>query len=331
MRKRIISAAVVLGIVGMTLAQQASEKPNDQSGANAGQRDPSPGARRVIEDIARAYRELPAYSDDGVLQIEFVSVPNKGADKPKIVRAKAQLAFARPNKLALTYGSLRIISDGNEMTTVIDGHKRYFVAKAPKEITLETLHSDQISDLLFRDSNGLYLPVLLTLLLGREPAGEVFKSFEFADPVPTERLIDGKKCVCLKLATPVGGESQALLFGGGIEIRLLFDPDSKHLKGVESEFPVPRHFYPALPSPPPDLPPGLEGAVIEGAPIIGAAVLPKEARWNSGVITARVPPISRFTFQAPQDYQRVSKFEDLFNQMALPMPPQPGVETPVIQ
>jgi hypothetical protein len=299
-------------------------------GQEPGPRGPSPGTRPVLGEIAKAYRGLTAYSDEGVVQLDFVSVPNKGVDKPKTVRAKAQLLFARPNKLALTYGSLRLISDGKEMTTVLDRYKRYFVAKAPKEITLETFRSDQMRELLFRDTSGLYLQILLTLLLGREPTSDVLIPFQIADPVPTERLIDGKKCVCLKFTTPVAGESQSLLFGERLEIRLLVDPDSKYLQGVDLELPVPRHFYPALPSPPPDLPPGLEGTVIE-APIMGAAVVPKTVRWVPGVITAGIQPISRFTFERPQDYQRVNNFDDLFDQMPPAIAPQPRVEVPVIQ
>ena len=194
-----------------------------------------PDTRRRLEEIAKVYSEGTAYSDKGVVEVDYAMVPSNGGKSTKTISATAQLAFARPNKLALTYGSLRLICDGNEMKTVIDGYKRYFVAKAPKEITLDTFSSERMRQLLLKDMNAMYLQFLLTLLLSRDPVSDIALQFESAGGAARDRLIDGKKCVCLNLSRADRKADRSLFFGEHLERRLLVDPDSKRLIGFEMD------------------------------------------------------------------------------------------------
>ena len=62
-----------------------------------------PESRRLFEEVVKTYRDSPAYSDKGVLQVEFVSVPNKGAEKPKTVTGKRNSrSLGRTSSLCIT-------------------------------------------------------------------------------------------------------------------------------------------------------------------------------------------------------------------------------------
>jgi hypothetical protein len=296
-------------------------------GQAAGPRVTPPDARRLFEEVVKVYRAAPAYADRGVLRTEYVAVPNNGVDEVKTDSAKAQLAFARPNKIALTYGSVRILCDGNEMVTVIDGYKRYFVAKAPKEITLETFRPKRMRELL-SSSYETHHPILLTLLLGQRPACDFFP--QPAVMVLADRFVDGKKCLCLKLNFPDMGEIGSL-FAPQEEVRLFVDPDSRRLVGTECDHAMPDSLFPALPPPPFELPPELARAGIElplPDPVLVPDLNPKRSTWRSGAITDRVPPIFVFTFRAPPGYQHVDSFEGLFAEKSPAVGPLPKADGP---
>ena len=277
------------------------------SSAGFGQEAASTGqardGRRLFEEVVKVYRSSSAYADEGVLRTEFVQIPKRDGDKPRIESVKARLAFARPNKLALSFGFVRILCDGNEMVTVIDGYKRYFVTKAPKEITLETFRPKRMQNLLSADIDGFYIPYVLTLLLGRRPASEFFDPPDHVILVVEDRLINGKEYVCLK---PVGrnfGELRSLT-AREEGLSLLIDPVSKRLIGLELEHELPEFPFGALPPPTLGLPPELQLTPLELQNLMGDLPgLPSFAEcatkktWTSGPVSDHLPPISVFEFQ----------------------------------
>ena len=88
------------------------------------------------------------------------------------------------------------------MTTVIDPNKRYLASDAPREITLAFFRQERMRNLLFRDGNGMYLELLLTLLLNQEPSGDFLGPYRLADLFATDQVIDGKKYMCFKFTAP---------------------------------------------------------------------------------------------------------------------------------
>ena len=263
----------------------------------------APLARKLLEEVLMTYRALPAYSDHGELQVEYVNVPQQGNDKPKTASGRAQLAFARPNKFALNWGPVSILCDGKELTTAVETKKRYVVAAAPKKISLETLSAAPLGDLL-QDLDVIHLPYLLTFLLSEEPASEVIAGLQPADHVITEYL-DGRKCFCIEVLHTERQKSSSLLFGERGQMRLRIDADSRRLRCIEFDARVPRFTTSSLPLPPlppVELPPGLrglEGVVIEGPTFVdvGPAIFPYKTRWVSGAFPDGMPPSSTFTFR----------------------------------
>jgi hypothetical protein len=314
-------SSIVLGLALVADGQAQETQPAD----------PAPVARKLLEEVLKAYRALPAYADHGELQVDYVNVPQQGDDKPKTASARAQLAFVRPNKFALNWGPVSILCDGKELTTAVETTKRYCVAAAPKKITLETLSAAPLGDLL-QDLDAMQLPLLLTLLLSEDPASAVIAGLQPAERVLTEYL-GGKKCFGIEVFHPEPQRSLSSLSGEGAQMRLLIDADSRRLRCIEFGARVPR--FTTSPLPPPPLPPvelppgvrGLGGVVIEGPTVaVGPELFPNKTRPVSGAFPHGVPPSSTFTFRAPQDYERVVNFEDLFTARPLPVRPRPKAE-----
>jgi hypothetical protein len=272
-------------------------------------RAPSTEGRRLFEELVSRYRALTAYSDQGEIQTEYVSVPKNVEEKNRAIRAKVQLAFSRPNKLALTFGTVRVFCNGNELVTVIDVHKRYQVSVAPKEVTLELFRQKRMRELLFGE-HGTYHPYLLALLLGRRPAHEFFVFRPVL--VAPDCVVDGKRCMRLRLDFPEMGEIDRLIGDPEGRMELLIDPTSRLLIGSVLGHDIPEFVFSALPPPPFEVPAELAGA--EMAPLVTGPVLyPKRTTWHSGAISESSPPISEFTFRAPKDYKRVMNFEELLS------------------
>ena len=87
----------VRGLAGVVLFVVLAQVAPGQELKSKG---PSEKTRRLLEEVAKVHRDAAAYSDNGVLEIEFASVPPGRFPKPKTASTKAQLAFARPNKFA---------------------------------------------------------------------------------------------------------------------------------------------------------------------------------------------------------------------------------------
>ena len=269
----------------------------------------SPEASRLLAEVVREYRNSPAYEDSGELQVEYVAVPKKGEGKTSRVSVKAQLAFARPNLLALSLGSLRLFCDGKDMTVVIDSTHRYFVAPAPSKITLDTFRKRGLRDLVVRDWSSEHLAYLITLLLGEDLRSPIPTPVSGGWELGPDELIGGKKCKCL-CPLQTKGDRQ-LTFGlGNINTKLFVDSETKRLLCLENTFEVPLFLFSPLPSPPVELPPGVEGVVGDALPF-ATAMLPRRIKWVAGGISSAKPAASMFNFQAPQDYTRVDAFEKL--------------------
>src|SRR5690349_20740337 len=126
------SLLTVLGGFFCTMATNAAAAPPVQE----------PDARRAFEEVAAAYKNLSAYSDHG--QIRMVSA-RSGA--PKTITSKAAIILARPNKLVVETDEVRLVCDGDRLTTLVVPLKKYSVAPAPKTISLPLISNSSLGAL----------------------------------------------------------------------------------------------------------------------------------------------------------------------------------------
>ena len=76
------AARTIAGVIlSMVVAQAAL-------GQEAKPKVPSEKTRRLLEEVARVHRDAVAYSDNGVIEIEFASVPPDAFPKPKTASTK---------------------------------------------------------------------------------------------------------------------------------------------------------------------------------------------------------------------------------------------------
>ena len=155
----------------------------------------------------------------------------------------------------------------------------------------------------------MYLQILLTLLLSPEPVRELMPLFQHADPLACDRVVAGRKCLCLNLIRMDREELRVFFGNDPTEMRLLVDSEAKRLVGFETDSKLPRFFFSPLPSPPTDVPPEIEGAVIETTT---GAMVAEKMRWIAGEISSNVPPDSVFSYRAPQEYRRMESIDALF-------------------
>ncbi len=170
--------ACVLGLATSSMADDA------KAGAY------EPQARQLLDEVAKAYKDLPAYADRG----ELTFLARSGADK-KTGTSPRNLTFARPNKLVLDYGVLRLVSDGKTVTAAVLPTKTYAVSPAPEMLSSRTLAQATIPGIptqqVLTGIDGLPITILLDLLAGTKPAEAVLEGTDGLK-LEADRDRDGK-------------------------------------------------------------------------------------------------------------------------------------------
>ncbi len=95
--------------------------------------DVAPEARKLLDDVARAYKTLPAYADKGEVTLTYLVKPGQPTVKQS---TSASIALVRPNKVAIDAGIVRIVSDGKVMRTITPPFKMYRDVPAVPKLTL---------------------------------------------------------------------------------------------------------------------------------------------------------------------------------------------------
>ncbi len=121
-------------------------------------------ARDLFVEVAAAYKNLKAYSDEG----RFVVASTIGGKARREARP-LRLTFLRPNKLDLDAGPVRLICDGKTLTTVVKPLKKYLTSPAPQAIGMDTFREGATGPLLFGGPAGAPTFLLLNLVAGTGP------------------------------------------------------------------------------------------------------------------------------------------------------------------
>jgi len=234
---------------------------------------PTPEAAAMLAAVIAAYQKLAAYADHGTFTMDLALTPGDAPAGDRRQQFPLPLRFARPNRIAIETGVVRLVSDGKTLSTAVAPLRLYTTAPAPSTITFDSLFSEgPAGSLLFGSPAGPMMQVVLGLLTGRDPTRAVR---DLGDSLVVDKDRDFE-----------GGPSRVLKVGGdkGPSYLLLIDPATMLLRGIEASFD---------PSALNDLP-------------FRAQVRLDGYRWTAGAVSTAGPDAAVFAFEPPAGYQKVA-------------------------
>jgi thiol-disulfide isomerase/thioredoxin len=276
-----LALALGLGVGCVARAQDSEPKVLELKTAGPRGRHDDPRARALFNEVAKAYKALGAYSDQG----QFIVAMKIGEKTQKQVMP-LKLTYVRPNKVDFDAGQVRITSDGTTLTTVVIPLKRYTTSPAPQKLGLDTLGEGPIGSAVFGGPAGPPMFVLLNLLTAADPAAALAQLGGTFQLAPAAAPLS-------KPAATAKPENPALLIDldkGRPGIVLTVDPATKLLSNIEMKID----------------PEVLAQSLQKGQPL--------EFGWRSGVVSTDLPKDRSFAYAAPKDFIKV----DSFNQQQEP-------------
>ncbi len=254
--------AIVLGPGRRALGQV----PASKSAQAAAKRD-DPQARSLLDEISKAYKSLVAYSDQG----QFVVAMTIGGKAAKQA-TPLKLTFARPNKVDLNAGHVRLTSDGKILTTIVVPLKEITRNPAPREISLDTFREGPIGAILFGGPSGAPMTVLLSLLTAANPPAAISE-------------LGGS----LQLGPATGAKpaSPTLLIdfdGDRPDILLTVDPTTKLLSGIELK---------------------IDSKSLSKIETAGQPVTIEHFGWTSGAVATQIAKDQLFALDSPKGFTAV--------------------------
>jgi thiol-disulfide isomerase/thioredoxin len=230
-------------------------------------------ARALFDRVADAYKALSSYSDQG----QFVVALTLGGKAHRQVRP-LKLTFVRPNKLDLDAGAVRLISDGQTLTTAIEPLKKYVTAPAPGAITIDTFREGPTGAVLFGGPTAAPTAspmfVLLNLLTG-------------ASPVMILEQMGGT----LRPAPAAGNKGEAIVIDlqEGPDLLLRVDPATRLLSAIELKI-DPSQLAKSAPP--------------------GQALSIDQFGWTAGTVSTKVAADRSFAFVAPDGFSPIEGLKE---------------------
>jgi thiol-disulfide isomerase/thioredoxin len=232
-----------------------------------------PKAAALFEEVARAYRSLASYSDQGEFALAMTI-----AGKQQKQAMPIKLTFVRPNKLELDAGLVHVVSDGTELTTAVVPLKRYATTAAPSKVGIHTFREGPLGAVLFGGPAAMPMFVVLSLLTAPDPVasiGQLSGSFQRVPAKTASSATDSPK-----------PESPDLLIDlpDGPDLILRVNPATKLLAGIELKID-------------PD-------QVAKSAPAPGAMTI-EHLGWTAGNVSTQVVGDRTFAFKPPDGFTKV--------------------------
>jgi thiol-disulfide isomerase/thioredoxin len=259
--------------IGLAVAWVLGTPAAAQDARTKVSRADDPAARAVLEQVARAYRDLSSYSDQGQLVIAMTL----GGKAHKQVRPM-KLTFVRPNQLDLDAGAVRLISDGKTLTTVEEPWKKYVTTPAPATLGLDTLREGPAGAVLFGGPTAAPMYVLLSLLCGANPDVLVDQMGGTIQPAPGTAP-----------AAKPGGSALVIDLVDGPDLLLRIDPATKLLSAIELK---------------------IDPAQLARSAPPGQTLTIEQFGWTAGVLSTQVAKDRSFAFEAPQGFSQVESLKD---------------------
>jgi len=242
--------------------------------------------RPLLEAVAKAYKALPAYADQGEIHVDL-SVDGQAREQVKPLR----VTVVRPNLLKVEADVVTAVSDGKSLTTSVASTKRFAVSSAPSVLSPETFRAGPLGSALFGGPADRLAFMLLNFLVGRDPVKTILAELDAQPRLEGEREIDGVKCPLLRLDA-----------NKGPDYRLVVDPKTKLLRAIEVVF-DPKDTDETLP---------------------GSAVTIRGIEWRAGRVETTAPKESLFGYKPPDGYGKVEPFDKVVGAQA--EAPKHGVE-----
>ncbi len=257
----------------MSLGNRASaQAPVVKDGKPAAKAD-NPKAVALFGEVAKAYKSLASYSDQG----QFVIAMTIAGKKQKQA-VPLKLTFVRPNKLDFDAGEVRVASDGSQLTTAVMPLKRYTTTVAPQKLGLDTFREGPLGAVLFGGPAGAPMFVLLSLLTAPDPAASIGQLNGSLQPAPAKAGSSPGDA-----AKP---ESPAFVIDlpDGPDLVLRVNPATKLLAGIELRI-DPEQFARSAPA--------------------GTALVIEQFGWTSGPVSTQVAGDRSFAFKPPDGFTKV--------------------------
>src|SRR5262249_17817913 len=157
-------------------------------------------------------------------------------------------------------------------TTVVAPSKKYASEPAPKAVGFQTVAGGPVGSLLFGGPGGPPLVMVMSLLLGDDPARAVLDPGQ-APALEEDRPLCGPTCRVLRVGP-----------ADGATYRLLIDPKTKLLRAIEVA-PEPKSLAALFPS-------DTKFAV-------------ESYRWVAGKVTTAPPAADTFAAELPKDFAKL--------------------------
>ncbi|MFO0910634.1 MAG: hypothetical protein U0794_20190, partial [Isosphaeraceae bacterium] len=119
---------------------------------------PDEAAAKRLDEVARAYRGLTAYSDRGSFSLTV-----KVGEASHTTSAPASIALQRPNRIRVETALATLFSDGTNLTTLVAPTRKYTTEPAPRSVELATVSLGPVGSLLLGGPSGPALHMILGL------------------------------------------------------------------------------------------------------------------------------------------------------------------------
>ncbi|HEY2157194.1 MAG TPA: TlpA disulfide reductase family protein [Isosphaeraceae bacterium] len=234
--------------------------------------DVTPEARKLLDDVAKAYKALPAYADKGEVTLTYRAKP--GAEPVKQT-TPASVALVRPNKVAIDAGVVRIVSDGKVMRTITPPFKMYRDVPATAKLTLAEFADGPLGSVETGSPQGLPLHLVMEFLLAD-------------DPVKT--LVDDARSIkALTLANAKGTPHTQVIYEPqvGPTLTIVVEDATKLIDRI-------------------DVAVSQDGSA---SLVPNSSLAVESLSWSAGTITTKGVPDDRFSMVRPDGFSEIAKLE----------------------
>jgi thiol-disulfide isomerase/thioredoxin len=238
--------------------------PADEPGPKAA----DPEAGRLLGEVAKAYRALESYADEGTFTVS-VSIDDQARERTSPFRVR----FSRPNKIDLEAGDTRLLSDGKSLTSVVGPLKTYEVRPAPAALRLDSFVDRPVGAFLFGGPLGNPLPTLVALLLEEDAATAILARSGGRPRIGADGEWKGKAV-----------RSLVIDLEKGPDLRLLIDPETKLAVRIEQV---------------------IDPDSIAGHAPKGVTLKAPQVAWTAGTISTEAPKPEAFAFAPPQGFSQI--------------------------
>jgi thiol-disulfide isomerase/thioredoxin len=251
--------------LGLALALTALAAPSADAA------DITPEARRLLDDVAKAYKALPSYADKG--EVTLTSSTKPGTPAVKGV-SPARVALARPNKVAIDAGIVRIQSDGKTLRTIVPPFQTFRDVPATARLSLGDFADGPLGAVEGGSPQGMPLGLILQFLLADDPV---------------KALVDDAQSIKATLGGKRDGQPRDQVVyvpQVGPTLTLWVDPATRLIDRIEVAL--------ALKD--------ASAALVPNSPISLESL-----SWSAGTIATRDVPDSTFALVRPEKYTEIAQ------------------------